>query len=151
MSPSTRERAKSRSCWNSARPTRCRCFQAGSSPCRRYFWPHPRSSTIARRAPPAGRRRCLRSAAARGPVSWSPRQRARSTTSLPAAWTPGMSEERSSLRVPLALHDVEEQSARGIGHVGHVLLAAGVDDVLHGLEAEVVQLVSGLLQFVDLA
>ena len=34
----------------------------------------------------------------------------------------GDPEEFEQLRVPLALHDVEEQCARGVGHVGHVFV-----------------------------
>ena len=37
----------------------------------------------------------------------------------------GNPEELEQICVPLALHDVEEQRPGGIGHVGHVLLAAG--------------------------
>ena len=37
----------------------------------------------------------------------------------------GNAEEPEQFRVPLALHNVVEQGARGVGHVGHVLVAAG--------------------------
>jgi hypothetical protein len=53
------------------------------------------------------------------------------------------SEELEQLRVPLALHDVEEQSARGIGHVGHVLVPAGQvpdEPAIHGAEGQLAAL-----------
>ena len=37
----------------------------------------------------------------------------------------GNAEDVEQLRVPLALHDVVEQRARSIGHIGHVAMAAG--------------------------
>ena len=55
----------------------------------------------------------------------------------------GIAEELQQVRVPLALHDVEEQRARRVGHVGHVLLAAGqVPDqpAIHGAKGKLAAL-----------
>ena len=58
----------------------------------------------------------------------------------------GMLKSAEHLRVPLALDDVVEQCARGIGHIGDVVLAAGEmpdEPAIDGAEGELAALGAG--------